>query len=88
MHYVYVLHSKKDKQLYVGCTNNLKKRFTLHNAGKVLSTRLRTPLTLAHYEAFISEKDAFLREKWLKTGWGRNQLRTMLPESLKILAGI
>ena len=31
MFYTYVLKSKKDQQLYVGSTNDLKKRFKEHN---------------------------------------------------------
>ena len=35
MYYVYMLKSKGIKPVtYVGYTNNLKKRFSLHNAGK------------------------------------------------------
>lgn len=39
MQYVYVLQSKKDKDLYIGCTTDLKKRFALHNAKKITSTK-------------------------------------------------
>lgn len=37
MYYVYIIKSKKDKMLYTGSTNNLKKRLELHNKGKVSS---------------------------------------------------
>ena len=78
MYYVYILQSKKDGNLYMGCTNNLKKRLLLHNSGRITSTKKRMPLKLIHYEAFIDQKDAFFREQWLKTGWGRNQLKKIL----------
>jgi len=84
MHYVYILQSKKDDELYVGCTNNLKARFALHNAGKVVSTARRLPLKLIYYEAFMNKHDAFAREQWLKTGWGRNQLKAILRNYLKV----
>ena len=84
MQYVYVLKSKKDDNLYVGCTNNLQKRITLHNKGQVESTHLRNPFKLLFYEAFVDSTDAFEREQWLKTGWGRNQLKTMLRNTLEI----
>jgi hypothetical protein len=32
----------------------------------------------------VNPRDAFAREQWLKTGWGRNQLKTMLRNTLKI----
>ena len=84
MHYVYVLKSKKDVKLYVGCTNNLKGRLEKHNAGHVASTKLRRPLEIIFYEAFINKSDAFTREQWLKTGWGRNHLKKILINYLKI----
>lgn len=78
MQYVYILRSVKDKELYVGCTQNLKNRLTLHNAKKVVATKHRTPLKLIHYEAFLNKNDAFAREQFLKTGWGRNYLNKAL----------
>ena len=75
MHYVYILKSKADKKLYVGCTNDLKKRITMHNQGKIFSTKLRTPFGLIYYETYINKKDAFNREQYLKTGWGRNYIK-------------
>ncbi len=87
MHYVYILKSKIDKDLYVGCTSDLRKRFRLHNLGKVLATKDRVPLSLIHYEAFLNKDDAFAREKWLKTGWGRNYLRKTLSQCLKNFGG-
>ena len=87
MYYVYVLRSDKDAKLYTGCTRDLQRRFFLHNAGKVPSTNRRTPLKLVYYEAFLDQNDAFAREKWLKTGWGRNQLQKLLHNYFKNLGG-
>ena len=87
MNYVYILHSKKDGNFYVGCTNNLNKRVREHNSRMVASTRNRTPLALLHYEAFVNKSDAFFREKWLKTGWGRNHIQRMLSNTIKSLGG-
>lgn len=81
---LYILKSNRDGRLYTGCTNNLKKRFDFHNSGKAKFTSEYTPFLIIFYEAFINRDDAFRREKWLKTGWGRNHLRTMLRNSLKI----
>lgn len=84
MYYVYILQSKKDKNLYIGRTNDLKKRFLLHNNGKIFSTKKRKPLKLIYYEVFLNQKDAFIREQWLKTGWGRNQIKKILDNYFKI----
>jgi putative endonuclease len=75
MIYVYVLHSEKDGQLYTGCTRDLRARFALHNAGKVPSTTNRRPLHLIYYEACLNEQDAFRREKYLKTTYGKRYIK-------------
>ena len=78
MQYVYILKSKLNADLYVGCTNNLEKRIQLHNSKKVQSTKTKAPYTLIHYEAFIHPKDAFERERYLKTGWGKTFIKKNL----------
>ncbi|GAB4218688.1 MAG: GIY-YIG nuclease family protein [Candidatus Microgenomates bacterium] len=75
MFFTYVLKSEKDKKYYIGCTNNLKRRFEEHNSGLVKSTKSRRPLKLVYYEACLSEKKAFKREKYFKTGFGRKFLK-------------
>ena len=87
MYYVYILKSAKDGNLYIGCTKDLKKRFSEHNTGKVLSTKFRRPLKLIFYESLINKTDAFARQKWLKTGFGYNHIRKMLTETLKSFEG-
>ena len=84
MYYVYVLRSFRDGKLYTGCANDLKARLKLHNQGKIASTKERAPLQIIHYEAFLDKHDAFVREQWLKTGWGRNQIQTMLKTYLDL----
>ena len=55
MNYTYVLKSLKDGKLYIGWTNNLKKRFDNHSLGKVFSTKDRRPLDLIYYEACLDK---------------------------------
>lgn len=81
-YYIYLLKSQKDKQWYTGSTNNLKKRFIDHNNGKVPSTVKRRPLQLIYYEACLNRKDAFSREKYLKTGMGKRYLKNRLKNYL------
>jgi len=85
MQYVYILISKKEGEFYTGCTNNLKRRIEMHNKGQVFSTKDRKLFELVFYEAFRLKEDAFQREKWLKTGWGRNHIQKMLSNYLKSL---
>ena len=78
MHYVYVLRSKLDLGFYIGCTKDLKNRVEAHNSGKVESTQKRLPFELVYYEACVNDKDAFRREKYLKTTYGRRYLKNRL----------
>jgi len=81
MYYTYVLESTKDQKLYIGWTNDLKKRLEKHNSGKVPSTELRKPLKLIYYEACLSKEAAIKREKYFKTGFGRRFLKNRLAGS-------
>jgi len=80
--YVYILYSLKDSKLYIGFTNNLKKRLTEHANNKVEATKNRTLLKLIHYEYFINRVDAEAREKFLKSGYGRKQFKEILKQTL------
>jgi len=66
MFYVYVLRSLKDRNLYVGFTNDLQRRFTEHNTGMNKSTAPRRPFELIYYEGYKSQDDARKREGMLK----------------------
>ena len=82
MYYVYVLISLKDGKFYIGFTNNLRKRIEVHNNGFVTSTKFRRPFSLIYYEAYIHKGDAVRREKYLKSGMGKRDLRNRLREGL------
>ena len=79
--YVYILLSLKDLGLYIGFTSNLQKRLILHSRGLVTATKFRKPLKLIHYEYFINISDAKSRERFLKSGFGRDQLRQFLKRT-------
>ncbi|OHA79508.1 MAG: hypothetical protein A2V96_01105 [Candidatus Yonathbacteria bacterium RBG_16_43_6] len=66
MHYVYILKSLKDDDLYVGQTEDLKKRFKEHNDGKSISTKARRPFKLIYYEAYETSQLAIVRERSIK----------------------
>ncbi|MFA5806468.1 MAG: GIY-YIG nuclease family protein [Melioribacteraceae bacterium] len=71
---VYVLLSEKDNNRYIGFTNDIERRLTEHNLGKVKSTKNRQPLKLIYTELYENKSDAMKREKYLKTHPGRNFL--------------
>jgi putative endonuclease len=66
MHYVYLIKSSKTGDIYIGMTNDLKRRIREHNKQQSLSTKSNTPWCLIYFEAYKSEKDAILRERGLK----------------------
>ena len=66
MFYMYVLKSKRNESLYIGFTNDLRKRVLQHNQGTSPSIKRYTPWELIYYEAYKSKQDAVLREKQLK----------------------
>jgi len=66
MFFTYILKSKKDGKLYIGCTNDLRRRFREHNLGLVTSTKPRKPFKLVYYESYRAKQDAFKREHNLK----------------------
>jgi len=66
MFFVYMLKSQKDDSLYIGYTNDLKRRFSEHNNGQNLSTRHKVPFELIYYEAYKNKSDARYREDNLK----------------------
>lgn len=78
MWYVYVLESLVNESWYIGCTNDLKARFAKHNSGKSEYTKDLIPWSLLYYEAGLNKKDAFRREIYLKSGYGRRWLKNRL----------
>ena len=66
-------------------TNDLQHRFKMHNLGKVESTKKLKPFALVYYEAHLNRYDAVKREKFLKTGWGKDWIKRTLENYLKQL---
>ena len=84
MFYVYFIKSRKDGELYIGSTNDLKRRLLEHNKGLVRSTKSRTPFDLMYYEAYRLESEARQREQNLKLRANAfNQLKMRISKSLK-----
>ncbi len=64
--YVYILKCA-DGSLYTGWTNDLKRRFAAHSAGKGAKyTRLRLPVALAYCEKWATKELAMKREYEIK----------------------
>ena len=76
---VYVLYSEKFEMHYTGCTTSLISRFHSHNhfSKKGFTIKYR-PWKVIHVEFFNSKSDALKREKYLKTGKGRDFIKNIV----------
>jgi putative endonuclease len=80
-YYTYILKSKKDGKLYIGSTNDLRKRLSQHNQGLSTYTKGRGPYKIIYYEACLLRKKAESRELYLKSGMGKRYLKNRLGAS-------
>ena len=80
IYYVYLIKSKEGYR-YTGFTEDLKKRLIEHNDKKLsFWTKRGTNWKLIYKEEFKNKTEALKREKWLKTGIGREFLKQNIAE--------
>ena len=82
---VYVLQSLKDRDLYIGFTEDLEQRLKQHNLGQNISTAPRRPFRLIFCEYYLDKGDALRREAYFKTTAGKRTIRLMLDGTIKEL---
>jgi len=80
MYFVYVLVNKGTEKHYTGFTADLVQRLGQHNSGLTKSTKNRGQWELVHHEEFPSRAEAMRREKFLKSGQGRQELAKLLEK--------
>jgi len=80
-YYIYVLKSSLTDRLYIGQTNNLDRRVDSHNKGLSRFTNKRGPWVLIYSEKFETRSEALKREKFLKSGKGREILNNIIKET-------
>ena len=78
MFFVYVLQSKSTGKFYVGQTQDLERRLDEHNRGLARYIRGQGPWGLIYREDHTTRGEAMRRERFLKSGQGRNWLRPKL----------
>ena len=75
---VYILFSQIAKKHYTGFTSNLTQRLLSHNElGKDWTSSYR-PWKLIFTKAFEIKSNAIKFEQWLKSGVGRDFIKTIL----------
>jgi putative endonuclease len=74
MFHVYVLRSETTGHRYVGSSEDVDERVRRHNAGHSKSTRHGVPWMLIHSESFSTRAEAIRRERYYKSGRGRDEL--------------
>jgi len=70
-HYVYSIQTADKQHIYVGVTNNLKRRIEEHNEGHSIHTNKYKNWELLSFTGFRNRKRAEEFEQYLKTQSGR-----------------
>jgi putative endonuclease len=74
---VYILYGEKFNKHYTGFTSNLNERLLSHNElGSDFTAKYR-PWKLIYTKEFSDKSEAMKYEKWLKTGVGRDYIKSL-----------
>ena len=84
---VYVLQGRTTAKRYVGITNSLERRLSEHRSGLTKSGQIIGYFDLIHTETFPDHTTARVREKFLKSGAGREWLKARYPRSWSATGG-
>lgn len=74
---VYAIRSELRNYIYVGMTSNLERRLNEHNKGENRSTKSYRPFVLIYVEIYNTRVEAREREKYLKSGIGKEFLKKL-----------
>jgi putative endonuclease len=77
MYIVYAISSVRRNYIYVGLTSNLENRIERHNNGYESTTKPYAPFILIFSEECSSRIEARKREKYWKSGMGKEKLRAI-----------
>ncbi len=80
MYFDYILQSQSDNTFYTGLSSDVARRLKEHNAGLTKTTKARIPWHVIHIEEFSTRSEARAREKFLKSGIGREWRDTFLAQ--------
>ena len=77
MYFVYAISSINRNYTYIGITDNPDRRFMQHNNGHNRTTKPYRPFKIVLLEKFPDRPTARQREKFLKSGIGREFIKTL-----------
>ena len=77
---VYAISSEKRNYIYVGLTNDLDRRLEEYSSAKNRTTRPYRPFRLIHTEMYKTRTEARTREKYLKSGVGKEYLKKLASQ--------
>ncbi len=77
MFYVYAISSLRHNYIYVGMTENIENRIKRHNDGRERTTKFYSPFELIFSEVCETRQEARTREKYWKSGIGKEKLRAI-----------
>lgn len=78
---VYILLSEATGRRYTGSSNDLERRLHEHNSGQSPATRHGVPWRLVYSEPYPTKAEAYRRERYFKTGKGRDELEALLQKA-------
>ncbi|MEK7612640.1 MAG: GIY-YIG nuclease family protein [Patescibacteria group bacterium] len=77
MFWVYALKSVVRNYIYVGLSSNVERRLREHNSGKLRTSKPYRPFNLIYKKEFATRAEARDEEKRLKTGSGKEFLKSL-----------
>jgi len=83
----YVLRSQSTGRFYTGSTSDFETRLKRHNSDLNISTKHRGPWELLYREDFTTRAEAMARERYFKTGSGRDELKHNIAKRARSSAG-
>ena len=75
---VYILHSDKIDQFYIGYTNNIDRRISEHNRKKGKFTDRGIPWKVVYTETYQTKENAKSREAYIKSRKSRDYIKKII----------
>ena len=82
MFYTYAISSLTRNYIYIGLSSDVDRRLWEHNSGRNKTTKPYRPFILIYFEIHQTRIEARKREKFFKSGLGREKLRSIRDGSI------